>query len=264
MVVKKNWPVTDPHATERRRPPARVIREQQMNNAYQRRNVMMPDVAARRTPHSSLVRAASAGLLALVAFVTLSGSAFALVPQISLCGRVTALVPPVRGVNNGVITLGTQPPRTLGIGGDPSQLHLGDAICLSGVDVRSTDGALGLEAWTVTAIRDIGCGALASGAVVFTWPILSGAVSAQISLTAVGSVSACPRLGLDAAGNPVVVAGAATTPPPATPGATATGALPSTSTATPVGWTVALLLALGILGSWALHRQWRRRRRARS
>ena len=23
MVVKKNWPVTDPHATERRRPPAR-------------------------------------------------------------------------------------------------------------------------------------------------------------------------------------------------------------------------------------------------
>ena len=28
--------------------------------------------------------------------------------------------------------------------------------------------------------------------------------------------------------------------------------------------TVALLLAVGTLGSWALHRQWRRRRRARS
>jgi hypothetical protein len=171
-------------------------------------------------------------LLLAATVIPLSSGALGFTPRITVCGRVTALVPPTAGTNNGVITLGTQPPRTLGIGGDPSRFHVDDTVCISGVDVGS-GSALGIEEWARMPLSEIGCGtAIYPGLITFRWTVTNGSTMGEISLGTTGTAGSCPRLGVGAAGNPVVLAGA--TAPPATsapPAPTAIGALPSTSTA---------------------------------
>jgi hypothetical protein len=174
-----------------------------------------------------------AALLVLAAsFTPLSSGAFGLTPRITICGRVTALVPPRVGTNNGVITLGTQPPRALGIGGDPLQFHVGDAVCISGVDVGS-GSVLGLAEWARMPLSDIGCGAaIFPGLITFRWTVTNGSTVGDISLGPTGAAGTCPRLGVDAAGNPIVLAGVTTPSATAAPRASAgIGTLPSTSTA---------------------------------
>ena len=195
-----------------------------------------------------------AGFLFVVVTAFLTASpAFALYTRIAACGRVTSLTPAQAGAGP-ILRLGTQDPRSLGIGGLLPQV--GDEVCIWGVAVGNTNvpasdpAANGIAEWRVAPVASIGCAdTVTAMSASFVMPgEAASALPNHATLVLplrVPVASGCVRIAVDASGNPVAVvitrAGPTATPTPRA----SVASLPSTDTTD--GSTVVSMVALAIL-----------------